>query len=615
MKKIIFVCLFLLGAWHAAANEPNKVTLDEIVVTGDKVDAFSRQYPHQAVSVDAAEIKKRNFLDVYEALGTMPGVDVKPLSTGLGARISIRGSGGSGAVLILIDGRPINTSQYGGVDLSSLPMDMIKKITVFKPPVPVWLGPGSSAGAIYIETKKGRPGKSMEKDGRINVSGGSYGLANFSGSHKAGNKKSNTLFSAGFDRADGKRTNSEENNANLSVNWDHSTDNLTQYQINGKYFHSEHGVAGPTYNPTPNAEQRYDKGSLDVKMKGVWGDSADYDVKAYGDTAHLKDRSNSGDVYTMDLYEIGTGAEVVWSELKAKHDIRLGGFVEQVQVDHTQTGDHQRETSSIHIEHTYRMDHAALTTGARGDYTNDFDFNPAGNLGLMVDIASLAIIKASVGYSVNLPSFGQLYQPSHGSYDQVRGNPDLTEEQVVSYTFGIEHAFTKKNVLSVTLFRTDTHDLIRYQRGTDLINRPQNIDQAYKQGVEASFKYKANDLFALDINYIWQQTENEENHKELSYSPEHHGKLTLKSTLATKTRLELILRAYSDQFSDFDNTDAEKLDGYATTDVKVIQPVSLFSQSAEVFINFINLLDQDYESHYGYPDDGFRFIAGMNMNF
>jgi iron complex outermembrane receptor protein len=40
------------------------------------------------------------------------------------------GGGGSGAVLVMIDGKPLNSAQYGGVNLESIPVEMVEKITV-----------------------------------------------------------------------------------------------------------------------------------------------------------------------------------------------------------------------------------------------------------------------------------------------------------------------------------------------------------------------------------------------------------------------------------------------------------------------------------------------------
>ncbi|MBU0991435.1 MAG: TonB-dependent receptor [Proteobacteria bacterium] len=616
---IVFVSPAVLSAQgnhvhQTPADQSKSVQLDDIVVSGDKIQAFIQQYPHQVVGLNAAEIEKRHFMDAYEALSTLPGVDIKPSTSG-GDRISIRGSGGSGQVLILIDGRPMNTSQYGGVDLSGIPMDIIKTITVFKPPAPVWLGPGSSAGAICIETKTGGRGKSNTGKYRVSLSGGSHGLFDGNCSGKISNQKQNTLIAGGHFHTDGKTENSDKDTGRLGVNWDYKADNSTQYQINGKYHHTEHGVSGPLYNLTPNARQKYDKGSLDFKVKGLFGEKADYDVKLYGDILSIEDRADAGDISTLDLYKTGLGSEIVWGNLRDVHDIRLGGFAEHIHVDHTLTGTHHRNALSLHVEHTKRFDRITVITGARGDYTNDFDLSPAADLGVHVRLARQTIVKGNVGYSVNLPSFGQLYQPSHGAIDQVRGNPDLSEEKIVSAGLGVEHTFTKNNVVSFSLFRTDTDDLIAYQRGEDLISRPENIDHAYKLGIEASVKVTPVDSLTIDINYILQETENEDNHNELSYAPKHQGKITVKYAFPVKTRLELIARAYSRQFTDTDNTDAEKISGYTTVDAKAIQPLTLFTRSAECFVNVINLFDHDYDVHYGYPDDGFRFIAGMAVNF
>ncbi|MDY6854571.1 MAG: TonB-dependent receptor [Thermodesulfobacteriota bacterium] len=601
---------------HPALSEPSKtVQLDEIVVSGDKIEAFIQQNPHQVVWLDAAEIKKSHFMDAYEALSTLPGVDIKPSTSG-GARITIRGSGGSGKVLILIDGRPMNTSQYGSVDLSGIPMDIIKSITVFKPPAPLWLGPGSSAGAICIETKTGAQEKLKNGKYRIALSGGSHGLFDMNCSGKINRHKQNTLIAAGYFHTDGKRENSDKDTGRLGVNWDYKPNNLTQYQINGKYHHTEQGVSGPLYNLTPNARQKYDKGSLDFKVKGLAGEKADYDVKLYSDICSLEDRADAGEVYTLDLCKTGLGSEVVWSNLLNGHDIRLGGFAEYINVDHTVDGEHHRNTLSLHVEHTRRFERITVISGSRGDYTNDFDLSPAADLGVHVRLAQDTILKCNAGYSVNLPSFGQLYQPSHGAIDQVRGNPNLSEEKILSTGLGVDHIFKKDNIFSISLFRTDTDDLIKYQRGVDNISRPDNIRHAYKQGIEASVKVSplATPL-TIDMNYILQETKNEDNDKELSYAPKHHGKIMVKYAFPAKIRLELIARVYSSQFTDTDNTDAEKISGYTTVDAKVIQPLTLFSRSAEFFVHVINLLDHDYELHYGYPDDGFRFIAGLAANF
>ncbi|MCP4117729.1 MAG: TonB-dependent receptor [Desulfobacteraceae bacterium] len=609
----VVMAVMAAGPGPAFARESS--TLEEMVVVGERIGDYVKNNPNQVVSISEQEMVERNFLEVYEALESMAGVDVKYGSSGLGARISIRGGGGSGSVLVLLDGRPINKGQYGGVDLGSIPIDLVKKITVFKPPAPVWLGPGSSAGAIYIETKKGRKRKEPKTSGRIRTGAGSHGRFDLNGSCKINKEKSSLLLAAGYGHRDGKRTNSHRDKGHFSFNWDRETDALSTLQVNGKYYLSDHGVSGPTYNPTPGASQRYEKGSLDLKFKGFIGESMDYDLKAYGDLTDLKDRANNGDTARLDASTAGLGGELLWSGDQGKNELRGGASFENNEIDHSLTGEHHRNAFSLHGVHTLKRKPYIVTSGIRGDYTKDFHFSPAGNLGVSYELLPRTLLKTSCGYSVNLPTFGQLYQPSHGSIDQVRGNPDLDKERIVSLSLGMQHDFQKKNQVELAFFWTGTRDLIKYQRGDDLINRPENVDQATKRGVEATLKYKINDHFSFDLNHVWQRTENEDNNKELSYAPDHAFKATLKSKFKCGTRVEWTVRSYSSQFTDTDNTEEEKIDAYTTADAKIIYPVKIKSKSGEVYLNFRNLFDEDYEVHYGYPDDGFRFLCGVNVNF
>ena len=627
---LIFLVLFFFpGKDIGSAGTVKKgrtETLESVVVVSRKVDDYIKKSPNLTISMEENEIMERNFLQVYEVLGSMAGVDVKPGSTGLGARISIRGGGGSGSVLVLIDGRSMTTGQYGGVDLGSIPIDIVKKITVFKPPAPTWLGPGSSAGAIYIELKKGKTGlrkdeaggtaeKTINKKGMIRFSTGSFGLINMSGSVKMDSDTNHTLLAAGYGHKDGNRDNSQRDKGYLSFNWNRSDNPMSGVEVSGKYYVSDHGVAGPTYNPTPDASQKYERASLDFKVKGVLKEQIDYDIKTYAHVTQLEDESQSGAQASLDACTIGAGSNFFWSDDDEIKEYRFGGSYENTYVDHTLTGSHDRHILSVHAVQNLRYNPLVLTLGLRGDYFSDFDFSPAGNMGLSYAFSDQTLIKTSAGYSENIPTFSQLYQPSHGSMDQVRGNPDLDKEKILALNLSLLHTFLDENQLEISLFRTDTRDLIKYFRGNDLISRPANIDQAFKQGLETSLKLKASEMFSFDINYIRQQTENKENYKELNYAPSHTLKLTCKVKFTSGMRVEAMARAYSRQFTDTANTEKEKISGYTTTDIKLIKPLSVFSRPCEVFVHGINIFNKDYDVHYGYPDDGIRFLCGMSMNF
>ena len=546
----------------------------------------------------------------------MPGVEVRRRSGGMGTSILIRGGGGSGPVSVLVDGRAINSSQYGGVDLNSIPIETIKKVYVFKPPVPVWLGPGSAAGAVNIITASSFAGgsKKEKSKGRIKANGGSYGTANLSATLVIPQDQGSTRVTAGGGHRDGKRPNSDRDNGNLSFNWNRKGDAQTRYNLNGRYYHTEHGSPGPVDNPIPDARQRYQKGSLDFLVEGFIGDTCEYSVKSYGDVENLKDRSQTGERSTLKVYKVGVNSEGVWSNDEGSA-LRLGGLAETNRVDHDISGDHHREKASLHVQHDREISDFTLSLGLRGEHTNDFGYQPALRAGLSYSLSEKTLIKTNAGYSVEVPTFNQLYQPSHGSIDQVRGNPDLDEQDIYSYDLGIEHKFSRDTILNTTLFRTDTRDFITYIRGDDLVYRPENISRAYKQGIEMSLTFKLHKDISLDLDYICQDTENRETDNELQYSLRHNVKVTGKFVLPTRTKLETIFKAVSHQYSSPDTAQSEKLDSYCLVNLKIIHPVLIKSLPCDLFVHIDNLFDKEFESHAGYPDDGFRFIAGMNINF
>ena len=63
-------------------------------------------------------------------------------------------------------------------------------------------------------------------------------------------------------------------------------------------FVSEHGISGPTYNLTPNATQRYEKASMDMKVSGGQS-TVNYEIKPFLDVKTLEDHANSGSVSNL----------------------------------------------------------------------------------------------------------------------------------------------------------------------------------------------------------------------------------------------------------------------------------------------------------------------------
>ena len=192
----------------------------------------------------------------------------------------------------------------------------------------------------------------------------------------------------------------------------------------------------------------------------------------------------------------------------------------------------------------------------------------------------------------------------------------MDEEKVFSSSLGMTRTFAEKGEVSVTFFRQDVDDLIAYQEDEDGIKRPENIEDAWRQGVLSTLKRKLSERTDLGASFIWQNSRNGTDGRDLAYTPDLKFQATLKRIFdSTDTRLEISLRAVDRQYSDLENSEEKKVAGYATVDLKAVQPLQWRKEPLEFFAQIFNLFDKDFETHHGYPDDGFRFVAGLNIEY
>lgn len=615
---VLILSLLLLNSGWAQNNETGRSSykMDEIVVTSEKIEEYAKSYPQDVKMVKRSEIVQRNLPNVEEVLKTMPGVEVYP-SSGIGSRISIRGSGKSSGILILLNGRPLNSNQQGSIDLNTIPIDSIESISVFKPPLPVWLGAGGSEGAINIITRDLKPtdGKKQNQT-TVKIGGGSYGLAESSASQQLPALGGNALITGAIKHKDGKRENSDRNDGSVSVNWNRTGQEGKRYEVNGRYYEAEYGMIGPTDNETPDARQHYRKGALDVRYKGALGEKGVVDAGIYGDAVYLQDKAQSGNVYRLDDDKAGFKINASWSPDNNLWDFRLDGLSEWNGFDHTLTGMHSRVRNSLSAQYDRRLGNITATAGLRGDITDDFGFQPGFSTGVGWTIVPKWVLKGRAGYTVNIPTFEQLYQTTHGSIDQSRGNPNLQEERIWSYDLSLEYTFSENKIFQVNLFRADTRDLISAIRGTDLIYQPYNISSAERQGIELTGKYGWTKNLNTELSVILQDSYNSDTGKELPYTPplKMKGKV-LYTVPATKTLLEGGIRYEGKRYSQTQNLPSEQLDAYTTVDVKITQPLKFKSFAADVYAKVDNLFNVAYENHLGYPNEGIFISAGLQVKF
>lgn len=158
----------------ARAEDDSVMTLDPVAVTARGHAASLSETPGSVGIVTAEEIESSRKDSIADALADIPGVSTTGDSP-WGRDISIRGLSGT-SVVILIDGKRINTATDLNARLGLInPMD-VERVEVLKGPISALYGSGSTGGVVNIITRKGSFSTESGFHGRSAVSGTTNGL-------------------------------------------------------------------------------------------------------------------------------------------------------------------------------------------------------------------------------------------------------------------------------------------------------------------------------------------------------------------------------------------------------------------------------------------------------
>ena len=130
--------------------------------------------------ISAADIRRSGALSIPEALRLAPGVEAARLSNNKWA-VSIRGFNGlmANKLLVLVDGRSIYNSLYGGVsgNAENMPLEEISRIEVIRGSAGLAWGSNAANGVINIITKRAQDTVGWLVDSHAGTSTGKAGIA------------------------------------------------------------------------------------------------------------------------------------------------------------------------------------------------------------------------------------------------------------------------------------------------------------------------------------------------------------------------------------------------------------------------------------------------------
>jgi len=256
----LFPVLLLL----AALGDASVMTVDEVVVTAERIRHPVRDVAASVSVITAADLERTTARTATAALAVLPGVFVQHTGEFGRSDIDIRGIGDRGCrVQVLVDGRPEKMPIYGCVVTHTLPLNNVERIEVVRGPLSVLYGSDAMAGVVNIVTRRAE--RPLELGTRLDY--GSFNTRHAvvsAGLRQAG---FSALVSADKAMSDGHLPNSQYNGNDLSLRAGYDFSSALKLDFTGKYF------AGVKHEPKRSTDpdtlvatgwNQYDRGGLDL---------------------------------------------------------------------------------------------------------------------------------------------------------------------------------------------------------------------------------------------------------------------------------------------------------------------------------------------------------------
>ncbi|MFW5769636.1 MAG: TonB-dependent receptor, partial [Spirochaetota bacterium] len=264
-RRCILAVLFLV----AAVMKPSAEERERITVVGEYLPSDPRSVSSQVTVITEEEIRAAAPDNAAELIASVTGVQINRYGGATEpSMISIRGSSPE-QVLVLINGKRLNSAQGGGVDLAGISTDDIERIEVVRGGGSARYGENAFGGVINIITKEGY-GKETEHTVKYGFSSYFTNELTWQLLGPLGNDSAGDFFLglSGMSTAGGySYTDSHEEgpavrentaglmgDASLKLGWTLNELKGIRLAFSGRLHGSKKGVPGLAEFPTPEAE-------------------------------------------------------------------------------------------------------------------------------------------------------------------------------------------------------------------------------------------------------------------------------------------------------------------------------------------------------------------------
>lgn len=606
MKTRLSTIFFLLNILSISAfaqnNLSDTISLEEIVVTGTKIEVSRKLVPLSVSQITIADIENTGEINILPTMSTYaPGVFVTErnilgfgVSTGASGTISIRGIGGSPntSVLVLIDGHP----QYQGIFGHPLPdayvASDVEKIEIIRGAASILYGSNAMGGVVNIITKQ------QQQEGikaNIEASYGSFNTQKYSGTIGYKNKKISAFASINHDQTDGLRKNTDFNSTNGYTKFNFEINKHIQLTADfnlAKFNANDDGPIYAAYAQPFHIDITRGKAALSIEdrysnMDGALKLYHNFGTHDLSDGWYSTDR-NSGLAFYQTIRLCDS------NKLTAGFDAKQYGGKANSGVAKDSTLIVNELAVYAYMQQTIARK-ISLSAGLRLEHNSNYGLELIPMAGINYNPTQTSTIKASVSKGFRSPTVMEMYL--------FAPNPELKPEQIMNYELSWLQSFYRNRIeTEVTVFKADGHNLIQVTGQYPNVKR-ENIGTFSNSGIEMAAKIKASKNLFFHANYSYLKLD-----KAVIAAPKQQFNLSANYSYSIFS-LNLSLQSIRELYT---STSPEITQNYTLINARLNAKVL---KNANLFFMVNNLLNQDYEINYGYPMPKLNFSTGIKFSF
>ncbi|HWV37180.1 MAG TPA: TonB-dependent receptor [Vulgatibacter sp.] len=435
-----------------------------------------------------------------ELLLQAPGTRVRRAPGG--STFALRGSSAD-QTLVLLDGIRLNALAGGGVELRTLPVGLLDRITVVRGVSGARWGSGALGGVALITTRRPTAGG---VEGALTLTGGSFGTYGLDASISGGGERFQGIAAISLDASEGdfpvrydptpsfdpsdvrieRLQNNDSKSAGLLLKGA-GRFGAVRLQAMAQGFAAERGLPGTLY--WRDTQRREDRRVV-VALRAEPAERGDHAIEGGLELRHDELAIHSGsDRGVLELPE-GDGrkwqVENAFDAVMAAESapvpwtfVRLEGRAGGEWISGPFFDDHARERLSLSLlDELYLGEAVTVAPGLRFDRIGAYDgLSP--KLGVSVRPLEGLELRANAAGTFRAPSLGEL----HFEQGPIKPNPDLRPE----HGYGVDAGAAwrgKRAALQASAFHARTSDMIVYELATNGLTKPFNFLDAEVNGGE-----------------------------------------------------------------------------------------------------------------------------------